>query len=243
MILVIKRIFAIFLSLLLFHTATQAQSDNSRLRTYISAAGTAMDNNRPTEAISHLKNAVSIASDNFVPFYLLGAVYIHINDNSNAAKYYAEALNLINSNTVTQKYYECFGTEEDVSYREIVTNIYEALSAHYKDIGQTGLAKRYNNLNIQLNIASGYKIPVASSLERIYLCYVEEGKWDACLEYFTEILMVIPRGRAWEICESVCHAAMGDCYANLGQQPNMINEYQQAARLGHLGAIQVLKNA
>lgn len=43
--------------------------------------------------------------------------------------------------------------------------------------------------------------------------------------------MVIPTGDVWGMCEAVCHATMGDCYAQLGNEPKMISEYQQAARL------------
>lgn len=35
--------------------------------------------------------------------------------------------------------------------------MYDVLAEHYKTIGQTKLARRYNNLNIQLNIASGIR--------------------------------------------------------------------------------------
>jgi len=238
-----KRVFATLLSIVVLHAGVHAQSDGNMLRSYISAAEVAMNNENPGEAIAHLKNAANIAPDNFVPFYLLGQAYLYVEDNDNAAKHYTEALNLVDANTISQKYYECFGTAENISYREITTSIYEALAEHYRNTGQTGLAKRYNNLNIQLNIASGYKAPVSSSLAQIYLCYAEEGEWNDCLEYFKEILMVIPHGGAWGMCESVCHAALGDCYAYLGQEGEMISEYQQAARLGHSGAMQALKNA
>ena len=217
--------------------------NNYTLQKYMSAANVAMNNENTDEAIVYYKKAIEITPDNFVPHYLLGAVYIYAKDSVNAVKYYTEALNLINANTISQKYYECFGYSEDVSYRKIMTEIYDVLAEHYKTIGQIKLSKRYNNLNIQLNIASGYKVPVISSLERIYLCYAEENKWDECLEYFDEILMVIPTGGAWGMCEAVCHAAMGDCYAHLDNESKMISEYQQAARLGHLGAINILKTA
>lgn len=238
------RRFALFI--LLFTTISinivHAQTPTA-LQKYISAAELAMDNEKSDEAIVYLKKAIEIAPDNFVPYYLLGSVYIFVNDSNNAVKYYNDVLNLINTNTISQKFHECFGHSEDVSYRKIMTEMYDVLAEHYKTIGQIKLAKRYNNLNIQLNIASGYKIPVVSSLERIYLCYAEENKWNECLEYFDEILMVIPTGGAWGMCEAVCHAAMGDCSAQLGNESKMISEYQQAARLGHLGAINILKNA
>ena len=217
--------------------------ENVALRNYIAAAGQAMDNQKTDEAIALLKNAANVAPNNFVPRYLLGQAYMYTNDNDNAVKCYTEVLSLINTNTISQKYYECFGVVEDVSYRKIMTDVYEVLAEHYRKAGQLRLAKRYNNLNIQLNVASGYTVPVASSLERIYLCYAEEGKWSDCLDYFIETLEVIPHGDAWKICEAVCHAVMGDCYANLGQEREMIIEYQQAARLGHINAINTLKNA
>lgn len=216
---------------------------STSLQKYISAAEVAMDNENTDEAIIYLKKAIEITPDNFIPYYLLGTVYTHAKDNDSAVKYYTEVLNLINTNTISQKFYDCYGYSEDVSYRKIMTEIYDFLAVHYKTIGQIKLSKRYNNLNIQLNIASGYKAPVVSSLERIYLCYAEENKWNECLEYFDEILMVIPTGGAWGMCEAVCHAAMGDCYAHLDNESKMISEYQQAARLGHLSAINLLKKA
>lgn len=234
------------LFIFLFHTMStnivHAQ-DSTALQKYISATGMAMDNQKADEAIVHLKKAIEVAPDNFVPYYLLGAVYTSVKNSNEAIKYYTDALKLINPNTISQEFHECFGHSEDVSYRKIMTEIYDALAEHCVTVGQIKLAKRYNNLNIQLNIASGYKAPVVSSLERIYLCYAKENEWDECLEYFDEILMVIPDGGAWRMCEAVCHAAMGDCYAYIGNESKMINEYQQAARLGHINAINILKQA
>ena len=237
-----RALVAIIFPIIAFHAAAYAQSDKSRLRTYVSAAEIALDNNRFDEAIFCLENAASIAADNFIPFFMLGSVYSHMDDNSKAAVYYTEALNRISADTFSQKYYECFGTKDDsFSYRKAVTTIYDCLSDHYKNIGRLDLAKCYNELNIQLNIFYGYKSPVKSSLEQIYFCYAKEGGWTACLEYFTRVIKFIPDGDAWEMCAAVCHAAMGDCYANIGQETMMIKEYQQAARLRHVGAIQSLK--
>lgn len=238
-----KRLALLFLLFYAMSTNIVHAQDFTALQKYISAAGMAMDNEQTDEAIIHLKKAIEVAPDNFVPYYMLGAVYISVKNSNNAVKYYTDALNLIDANTISQKFHECFGYSEDVSYREIMTEMYDILAEHYMTIGQMNLAKRYNNLNIQLNIASGYKTPVVSSLERIYLCYAKENKWNECLEYFDEILMVIPNGGAWEMCEAVCHAAMGDCHAYLGNESKMINEYQQAARLGHFNAINILKKA
>ncbi len=238
---ILKRVFAILFTVIVFYETSYTQS-NTILRTYISAAGQAMNNNKANDAIMQLKYAASIAPENFVPLYLLGQVYVSLNDYNNAAKYCTDALNIIDANTMSQKFFECYGRNENVSYRKVMTGIYDILAIHYKEVGQIGLAKRYNNLNIQLNIASGYKAPVVSSLQRMYLCYAEEGNWSECLKYFSEIQMIIPHGGAWGMCEAVCHAAMGDCYAKLGRGTETISEYQRAAKLGHLGARQVLKN-
>lgn len=238
---ILKRMFAILFMVIVFCETSYTQS-NIALRNYISAAEQAMNNNRANDAIMQLKHAARIAPENFVPRYLLGQVYVSLNDYNNAAKYCTDALNSIDVNTMSQKFFECYGRNVNVSYRKVMTNMYDVLAIHYKNVGQIGLAKRYNNLNIQLNIASGYKAPVASSLQRMYSCYAEEGTWSEGLKYFSEIQMTIPHGDAWEMCEAVCHAAMGDCYAKLGREIETIREYQRAAKLGHLGARQVLKN-
>ena len=236
--------FALFIILLGAISISIVNAQNTTtLQKYISAANVAINNKNTDEAIVYLKKAIEITPDNFIPHYLLGTVYTHAKDNDSAVKYYTEVLNLINTNTISQKFYDCYGYSEDVSYRKIMTEIYDFLAVHYKTIGQIKLSKRYNNLNIQLNIASGYKAPVVSSLERIYLCYAEENKWNECLEYFDEILMVIPTGGAWGMCEAVCYAAMGDCYAHLDNETKMISKYKQAAKLGHLGAINFLKSS
>lgn len=217
--------------------------DYTVLRNYMSAAEKAVEDKKSNDAIEYLKKAASTAPDNFVPLYKLGQVYNSLNNIPTAAQYYTRSLSLISANTLSQKIYECYGTTDDVSYRKIMTSIYDVLAVYNKNAGQISLAKRYNNLNIRLNIDYGYKAPVVSSLERIYSCYADEGKWNECFEYFTEIRMVIPHGGAWGMCEAVWHAVMGDCYAHFGKEREMINEYQQAARLGHINAINYLKNA
>lgn len=99
-----KRICAIILSIIVIHAGGYAQSGDAHLRNYISAAKSAMDNNTTCDAIAHLKNAINVVLDNFVLLYMLGSGYSYINDNTNAAKYYSEALNLINSsNTIFSK--------------------------------------------------------------------------------------------------------------------------------------------
>ncbi len=225
----------------LFYTASFAQSANARLRSHISAAEQAMEKSNYAEAVSHLKNAIALAPDNFVPRYILGQLYLSLNDNTRAAKHFEDAINLIDPNTISQRYNECYASSEQVSYRRVMTEIYETLAECYKNAEQTESAIRYYNLLIQLNIVSGYKVPVANALQQIFLCYAADGKWSECLRYFSEIQSFLSdEGGEWGMCEAVCHAVKGDCYANLGQKDKMISEYRLAASLGHEGAKQVL---
>lgn len=233
--------------LIVFSTCVASCQDESRLKTYMTTASDAIAEGNTEHAVRYLKRAANLAPDNFVPLYLMGFVYSeYLDDTENAAKYYTNAMNLINENTVPQKFNECFGEGEDeLSYRAIMTEIYSFLAEYSKDTGETEQAKRYYDLNIRLNIASGhYVAPVASSLQQIFFCYRENGEWDACLDYFAEIQTIIPRRGVWEgMCESLCHAVLGDCYLNLGQENEALVEYQHAARLGHQGAINLLNQA
>lgn len=231
-----KKIF-LLLILLVYEIPLSAQYNT--LKDYFVVINEAMNENRTDDAIMYLKNASERFPFNYVPSLYLGLIYVSLEDYATAEKYYLKVLESINPKNISYEFKEC--GFDDVSYRKIMTMIYEGLSTYNISIGYAEQAIYYLNHNIKLNITSGYKAPVMGSMDSIYKLYFKDAAYNECLKYFSELQMLLPTGNGWEMCESLCHAIKGDCYAYLGLEDKMLLEYKMAAKLGHNGAIQVLE--
>ena len=222
------------------------KSDVEAFKEYMSAAMEAMDNNNTTEAITQLEKAHNAYPNNFLPLYLIGHIYVDKNDYKQASKYFEKALIIIDDNEdeMIKMYKEFDGTDAThISFRKIMTEIYNELASYYRNFDQLEDAKKYYKKIVNLNIESGYIVPVANSLSGIYQCYREENNYIDCFNYFSTLQMHLPHLKQWEPCKALIHAIKGDCYYNVGQQDDAIIEYKLAATLGHTGAMEVLNNS